>query len=62
MQVHGEAALTPHTPDDAASVGLLDSLGFTLEGHLRERHAAGDEEYRANVYGLLAKERGDAHG
>jgi RimJ/RimL family protein N-acetyltransferase len=43
-------------PDNVASNALLRSLGFTLEGRLRERWTAKGRSYDANVYGLLAGE------
>lgn len=48
-------------PENLGSVALLQALGFTLEGHLRERYEAKGRVYGVNVYGLLASEwRGTA--
>ena len=43
-------------PENAASCALLEALGFTLEGHLRDRYEAKGKIYGVNVYGLLASE------
>lgn len=43
-------------PDNTASHRLLVSLGFTLEGLLRERWTAKGVTYSVNHYGLLARE------
>lgn len=43
-------------PENAASCALLKALGFTLEGHLRERYEAKGKIYGVNVYGLLASD------
>lgn len=43
-------------PDNLASNALLQSLGFTQEGHLRERWVAKGATYGVNIYGLLAAE------
>lgn len=43
-------------PANTASNALLQSLGFTLEGFLRERWVAKGAAYGVNVYGLLASE------
>jgi RimJ/RimL family protein N-acetyltransferase len=40
-------------PDNVASNELLQSLGFTHEGRLRQRWVAKDETYDTNIYGLL---------
>ena len=44
-------------PMNEPSNALLRGLGFTLEGHLRERWQAKGAVYGVNVYGLLAHER-----
>jgi ribosomal-protein-alanine N-acetyltransferase len=41
-------------PDNAASNALVNSLGFRLEGFLRDRWVNEGEPYGVNVYGLLA--------
>ncbi|WP_418318945.1 GNAT family N-acetyltransferase [Piscinibacter sakaiensis] len=43
-------------PDNLASNALLLSLGFTLEGRLRQRWVAKGRAYDVNAYGLLASE------
>lgn len=43
-------------PGNAASNRLLRSLGFTLEGTLRERWVAKGLAYDTNIYGCLAEE------
>jgi RimJ/RimL family protein N-acetyltransferase len=48
-----EAEVNPH---NEASIALLLSLGFTCEGHLRERWLAKGAVYGVNVYGLLSRE------
>ena len=41
-------------PRNAASIRSVERLGFTLEGHLRERYFVGDEIQDSLIYGLLA--------
>lgn len=43
-------------PDNAASVGLLQSLHFRLEGHLRERWFVNGEISDSLILGLLARD------
>jgi len=43
-------------PRNAASIRLVERLGFKLEGHLRERYRIGDEVQDSLFYGLLASE------
>ena len=43
-------------PRNAPSVRALERLGFTREGHLRERWIVGDETCDSFIYGLLARE------
>lgn len=43
-------------PRNAASAQTLERLGFTKEGHLRERWIVGDEVSDTALYGLLARE------
>jgi len=43
-------------PDNAASRGLAQSLGFRLEGHLRDHMRVGEEWRDALIYGLLARD------
>jgi len=43
-------------PDNVASMSLLRKLGFTHEGHLRERYETKGSVYGVNVYGMLAGE------
>ncbi|MEP7155017.1 MAG: GNAT family N-acetyltransferase [Betaproteobacteria bacterium] len=43
-------------PRNAASARSLERLGFTREGHLRERWIVGDEVSDSALYGLLASE------
>ena len=43
-------------PRNAASARALDRLGFTREGHLRERWIVGGEVCDSWIYGLLARE------
>lgn len=43
-------------PENVASTALLESLGFKLEGFLRERWVAESGPYGVNVYGLLASD------
>lgn len=40
-------------PDNVASNQLLQSLGFTHEGRLRQRWTAKGETYDTNIYGFL---------
>jgi RimJ/RimL family protein N-acetyltransferase len=40
-------------PRNTASVRSVERLGFTLEGHLRERYFVGDEIQDSLIYGLL---------
>lgn len=47
-------------PENVASTALLRALGFSLEGHLRERYEAKGKVYGVDVYGLLAREWGGA--
>lgn len=44
-------------PDNQASNDLLSSLGFTLEGRLRQRWQAKGAAYDVNHWGLLAGEQ-----
>ncbi|MBJ9965314.1 GNAT family N-acetyltransferase [Burkholderia seminalis] len=44
-------------PRNVASARLLESLGFTREGLLRERWIVGDEVSDSALYGLLASDR-----
>ena len=44
------------SPGNVASNALLRFLGFTQEGHLRERWVAKGVTYGVNIYGLLASE------
>lgn len=59
---HGFDALDLHRieadadPRNAASCRLLERLGFTLEGRLRERWIVEGEISDTNYYGLLARE------
>lgn len=46
-------------PDNRASHALLLSLGFVVEGRLRQRWVAKGRAYDVNSYGLL---RGELHG
>ena len=41
-------------PRNATSIRSIERLGFTLEGHLRERYFVGDEIQDSLIYGLLA--------
>jgi len=41
-------------PRNRASVRSVERLGFTLEGHLRERYFVGREIQDSLIYGLLA--------
>ena len=43
-------------PRNTASVRALERLGFTREGHLRERWIVGGEVGDSLIYGLLARE------
>ena len=43
-------------PRNTASARVLGRLGFTLEGHLRERWIVGGEVCDSLMYGLLARE------
>jgi len=43
-------------PRNAPSARALDRLGFTREGHLRERWIVGDEVCDSWIYGLLRRE------
>jgi [ribosomal protein S5]-alanine N-acetyltransferase len=43
-------------PDNVASQRLLQRLGFTFEGRLRERFATPDELQDSSIYALLAEE------
>jgi [ribosomal protein S5]-alanine N-acetyltransferase len=43
-------------PRNAASARALERLGFTREGHLRERWIVGGEVSDSAIYGLLARE------
>ena len=43
-------------PRNTASARALERLGFTLEGHLRERWIVGGEKGDSLMYGLLASE------
>lgn len=43
-------------PDNIASARALEHLGFTKEGHLRERWIVGDEVSDSIIYGLLRSE------
>ena len=43
-------------PRNAASVRAMERLGFTLEGHLRERWIVAGEVCDSLIYGLLARE------
>ena len=43
-------------PRNAASARALERLGFTREGHLRERWIVGEEVSDSWIYGLLARE------
>jgi len=52
-------------PRNAASIRVLERLGFRHEGHLRERWHLQGEVQDAALYGLLAREwraSADAHG
>jgi [ribosomal protein S5]-alanine N-acetyltransferase len=46
-------------PANLASNALLQRLGFTLEGRLRQRWVAKGAAYDTNIYGLLANDRLD---
>lgn len=41
-------------PRNGASIRSVERLGFTLEGHLRERYFVGGEIQDSLIYGLLA--------
>lgn len=60
LQLMGESAIrrveAEVNPENLASSALLVSLGFTLEGLLRERWLSASGPYSVNVYGLLASE------
>jgi RimJ/RimL family protein N-acetyltransferase len=43
-------------PRNAASIRLLERLGFKLEGHLRERYFVAGDIQDSSIYGLLAPE------
>ncbi len=43
-------------PRNVRSARVLERLGFTCEGHLRERWVVGDEVSDTALYGLLARE------
>jgi len=43
-------------PRNAPSARALERLGFTREGHLRERWIVGGEISDSWIYGLLARE------
>ena len=43
-------------PRNAGSVRLVERLGFTREGLLRERYLVGDDVQDSAIYGLLARE------
>ena len=49
-------------PRNHASARSLQRLGFTLEGHLRERWIVGDEVSDTALYGLLQREWAAARG
>jgi RimJ/RimL family protein N-acetyltransferase len=49
-------------PDNAASCALLHSLGFTLEGRLRQRWTGKGRTYDSCIYGCLAHEWPTADG
>jgi RimJ/RimL family protein N-acetyltransferase len=44
-------------PRNAASIRLLEKLGFRREGHLRQRWRVGDEVQDSLFYGLLRDDR-----
>jgi [ribosomal protein S5]-alanine N-acetyltransferase len=56
MELHRVEA-TPFA-DNLASCALLEKMGFTYEGRLRERHAFGGKFLDQLYYGLLAKDWG----
>jgi RimJ/RimL family protein N-acetyltransferase len=43
-------------PRNAGSIRLVERLGFTLEGHLRERYFVAGDIQDSAIYGLLAPE------
>jgi [ribosomal protein S5]-alanine N-acetyltransferase len=43
-------------PENAASQRLLERMGFSFEGRLRQRFATTDEMQDSSIYGLLAEE------
>jgi RimJ/RimL family protein N-acetyltransferase len=43
-------------PRNAASLRTMERLGFTREGHLRERWIVGGERCDSLIYGLLARD------
>lgn len=50
-------------PDNAASIRVLESLGFRHEGTLREHLHSGGRTFDSRIYGLLAREWQDpTHG
>ena len=49
-------------PENVASCTLLQQVGFTFEGTLRQRWSAKGQTYDTNMYGLLAGDRHSAGG
>ncbi len=43
-------------PDNVASCALLDAVGFTLEGKLRQRWVSKGRAHDTNLYGCLAED------
>ncbi len=43
-------------PSNTASCKLIESLGFQLEGHLRDRYTAKGNTYGVHLYGKLASD------
>ena len=57
FDVHGVRRVEAEVnPGNVASTSLLRNLGFTHEGHLRERYESRGVVYGVNVYGMLAGE------
>ena len=49
-------------PENVASCTLLQQVGFSFEGTLRQRWSAKGQTYDTNMYGLLAADRRTSGG